>query len=271
MAEIYQKKPFSFFQGIPVFSKRNKYIENYEKISLDHLAELQKTGKNPFIPEDLWCELENSTKEMILKYARKGKILDVGVGIGRLLSLLPTSFDKYGMDISKYYLTIAKKKGIKVALALIDDIPYKENFFDVIVCTDVLEHVFDLNSSLKKILFCLKKGGLLVIRVPYKENLSGYLEKTYPYKYVHIRNFDEHSLQLLFQKVFNLRVLEYQLTGTIIHKDVLEYRFSEHFRRRMHLLFNPFGLQKILDWVDQTRPKITKNIEINVAIKKNGQ
>ena len=71
-----------------------------------------------------------------------------------------------------------------------------------------LEHVIDLNLCLKKIPSVLKKDGYLIIRVPYKENLQEYLKNSYPYNYSHLRNFDEESLLILMEKVFNLQFLE---------------------------------------------------------------
>lgn len=81
--DVYAVTPMKSVDGIPVFSEGNEYIQNYERISLDHLVGMAKTGENPFLPEDVWVELENSTKELILKYAEGGcKILAVGVGLG---------------------------------------------------------------------------------------------------------------------------------------------------------------------------------------------
>ena len=36
-----------------------------------------------------------------------------------------------------------------------------------------------------------------------REDLSQYLMPSFPYKYVHMRNFDENSLRLLFERIFN--------------------------------------------------------------------
>lgn len=154
---IYRKTPLKVIDNIPVFSKTDDYVKNYEKISEDHLSHMQKTGFNPFQREHEWEENENQTRQLIIKYAKKKqKILDVGVGLARLLEPL-TTLERYGMDISMGYLKVAKKKNVNVCLSLIKDIPYKENFFDLIACTDVLEHVLDLNESVEKILSVLKK------------------------------------------------------------------------------------------------------------------
>jgi len=222
--DIYEASPMELIDGIPIFSELSEYIQNYEKISADHLARMGKTGENPFIPEDVWLELESSTKELILKYAEGGcRILDVGVGLGRLLALLPPAFEKYGMDISLGYLKIAQSKGINVCYSLIEDMPYKKNAFDMVVCTDVLEHVLDLNLACDRILSVLKDNGILIARVPYREDLSPYLSPDCPYKFVHLRSFDEYSLRLLFERVFNCEVLEYSTAVPVMQSSLFKH------------------------------------------------
>jgi ubiquinone/menaquinone biosynthesis C-methylase UbiE len=213
--EQYQKEPLEWFDEIPVFSKSDFYSENYERISNDHLRHFDKTGLNPFMNEDHWLEIEHNTCKFIKKYCESGnKILDVGVGMGRILDRFP-EFDRYGMDISHGYLRHAKLKGIDVCLSRIEDMPYKYQYFDCVVCTDVLEHVLDLNLSFSKMVSVLKPGGFLIIRVPYRENLISYLDQSCPYDLVHLRNFDEFTIQLLVEKIFNLKLIEWDVCGFI--------------------------------------------------------
>jgi SAM-dependent methyltransferase len=128
------------------------------------------------------------------------------------------------MDISFSYLEMAQENGINVCYALVEDMPYREALFDLVVCTDVLEHVFDLNMCCAKILSVLKKGGILIIRVPFRENLSQYLEVTYPYKYVHLRNFDEYSLRLLFERIFGCEYVEVAMASYTPSTNKLRYK-----------------------------------------------
>lgn len=269
--DIYKISPLKFVDGIPVFSETNEYIQSYERISLDHVTEMKKTGKNPFIPEDLWIESENSTKVLILKYAENGyRILDVGVGLGRLLSLLPSSFEKYGMDISMNYLKIAQRKGIEVCCSLVEDMPYKKDTFDMVVCTDVLEHVLDLNLACNKILSVLKGDGILIVRVPYREHLGGYLSSVCPYKFAHLRNFDEYSLRLLFEKVFGCEVREYKTAGYYHGPQRLKYGLHS-LPLYTHVLFDAliYCTKYIDKRIYQYLLRLLYNpVEINIVIQK---
>lgn len=211
--KIYARAPLGFHGTIPLFSRSDDYTENYEKISGDHLHSLRTTGRNPFIDENLWIETEASTADLVRKYSREGdRILDVGVGLGRVLSEFP-HLRRYGVDISLGYLAEAQAKGIETAYALVADLPYADATFDVVLCTDVLEHVFDLHASCANILRVLKPGGVLIVRVPYREDLTEYLSS--PYKFVHLRNFDEPSLRLLFGTIFAAEVVEVTKAGYV--------------------------------------------------------
>jgi SAM-dependent methyltransferase len=217
LSNVYNRQPLRIEDGIPVFSDQDDYTANYERIAGDHLASLRETGTNPFIPEDLWIQTEDSTELLITKYARPGNaILDVGVGTGRLLSRFP-ELRRFGLDISFGYLEKARSQGIEVCYARIEDMPYRDNVFDVVVCTDVLEHVLDLNLCCRKILRVLKPDGVLVARAPFKEDLSWYASADCQYRYVHLRTFDEPSLRLLFEKALNCQVIESSRAGYIAH------------------------------------------------------
>ena len=214
---IYKKTPLKHENGIPFFSAPDEYIENYNKIGKDILKNIDIHGENPFMPDDYWSSIENSTLLLIEKYINKNdKILDVGVGLGRLMAKINKDVEKFGVDIDINQL-IKSKDSVNVCLSKVEEMPYIDDLFDLIVCTDVLEHVIDLNLTIKNIIGCLKPGGKLIIRVPYKENLSSYLEPSYPYKFAHLRNFDENNLQLLFNKIFDMNVLDISYCGYINH------------------------------------------------------
>lgn len=195
-------------EDIPVFSELDDYVQNYEKISADHVAHMTKTGENPFMVEAFWSASEEQTRALLLPYLKKDtKILDVGVGMGRLLEKFP-EHRRYGMDISTSYLPIAKQKGIDVCFSKIEDMPYRDGVFDIVVCTDVLEHVLDLKLALDQIYRVLKPGGVFIMRVPYKEELQPYLDPAFPYQFVHLRSFDEATIRLQLEKIHGFDVVE---------------------------------------------------------------
>jgi ubiquinone/menaquinone biosynthesis C-methylase UbiE len=217
----YVRLPLRRSGSIPVFCASNEYRENYEKISDDHLTAEEKDGRNPFMDPTLWDEIEDCTVQIIEKHVpTSSRVLDVGVGTGRLLTKLGEGYSKYGVDISERYLNVAANKGIKVCMAFVEDLPYPSDFFDGVISTDVLEHVLDLNSAVREMLRVVRPGGMLIVRVPYRESLKAYLDSKY--KYVHLRNFDEYSLIMLFSKIFDSEVVEFQVCGGAITREHLK-------------------------------------------------
>lgn len=118
----FKRKPITVKDGIPVFSESDAYVANYDDISNDHIAAITRGSENPNIPNELWEEMEASTIRHVLGFlTAKGdnnvvRILDVGVGLGRLLNYIHTEaqpnpkigkLDLHGMDISLPYLKIA--------------------------------------------------------------------------------------------------------------------------------------------------------------------
>lgn len=211
----YNRKPLREQDGIPVFSEVDDYVDNYLQISAEHLAHYDVYGTNPWMDETHWGELEEATRELFLRHVSAGaNVLDVGVGQGRLLASAP-GFDRYGMDISHGYLAHAKAAGIDVCFARIEDMPYKDGWFDAVVCTDVLEHVLDLNLCVAKILAVIRAGGHLIVRVPSREHLEQY--DGYKYRFVHLRILDGAMLKLMFDRVFGCPVLEaVEVNGEVV-------------------------------------------------------
>ena len=109
-----------------------------------------------------------------------GKLLDVGCGGGMLTESLPYYFPKvnvFGCDISRTAIKYATKFGsgkVKYSQIRNNRFPYKDNFFDVCICFDVLEHVPDVNFFLKEAKRVLKKNGKFLLVVPCEGQLFTY-------------------------------------------------------------------------------------------------
>jgi len=120
-------------------------------------------------PETLF----ESTLAVIEKYAKKGKILDVGCGKGEFLNISKKKgWEAYGLEPS---VNLAKfgleKYGLNVVSTPLKDAGYPDRFFDVVVLNMVLEHVDDPKEFLSEIKRVLKKDGLLFIEVPNMDSL----------------------------------------------------------------------------------------------------
>ena len=77
---------------------------------------------------------------------QKPKVLDCGFGSGDLLNeLSKNSFDCHGIDISHKRVELAQKRypHIKFNSGVMNDLQYQDNEFDIIICTQTIEHLFD--------------------------------------------------------------------------------------------------------------------------------
>lgn len=101
------------------------------------------------------------------------KILDVGCGDGYYLYLLSNlgNFNLTGIDSDKKALIAAniqvKNKNMKLILEDIMSMPFKDESFDKIICSEVLEHLDNDKSALIEMKRVLKKNGVLCITVPH--------------------------------------------------------------------------------------------------------
>lgn len=95
-------------------------------------------------------------------------ILDVGCGPGVQLAYLVPDNAVYGIDISSVALAHAHRNGYRTTLANLDGhaLPYVDATFDIVVCTDLLEHLFSPQDLVQEIRRVLKPDGRAIISVP---------------------------------------------------------------------------------------------------------
>lgn len=88
------------------------------------------------------------------------KILDYGCGLGQATAAIKNT---YGYDASKQAQELATAKGLKV-FKKCEEIPV--NFFDIVICRHVLEHLPDPLEILKSFGRYLKPEGMLILVLP---------------------------------------------------------------------------------------------------------
>jgi len=88
----------------------------------------------------------------------KGRVLDIGCGAKPYKKYLAASTEYIGMDESK--------EVVPDILGKSDKIPFADEYFDSILCTELLEHLAEPQDTIKEIKRVLKKGGYLYLTVP---------------------------------------------------------------------------------------------------------
>jgi 2-polyprenyl-3-methyl-5-hydroxy-6-metoxy-1,4-benzoquinol methylase len=141
-------------------------------------------------------------------------VLEVGCGTGNTLIWLKEISrcgNTYGIELFESAAAIAKGRVDHVLVADIEHakLDYPKNYFDLIMCLDVLEHLVDPWKTLSRLVEHLKPGGTVIASIPnvrharnllsllfmgkweYKE--QGLLDKT------HLRFFTKKSACQLMQ------------------------------------------------------------------------
>jgi len=97
-------------------------------------------------------------------------ILDVGCASGWFLSRVKLRYPKsrcVGVDIYKKAIEYGKKryKSLKLIHADAHALPFTDNSFDLVICTEVLEHVASPEKVLKEIERVLSPDGIAIIEM----------------------------------------------------------------------------------------------------------
>lgn len=96
------------------------------------------------------------------------EILDIGCGSGVFAEeMLEKGFKVKGIDFAKNAVERARQRGIDAVIGDLDEGINEENSsYDIIVATDILEHVYDPMFVLQEAERVLRPGGHIIVNVP---------------------------------------------------------------------------------------------------------
>ena len=174
------------------------------------------------------------------------RLLDLGCGEGRhvISAYVEGEITAIGVDLCLDDLKTAQQKaqdylesdqqqkafGLANADAL--NLPFADNSFDKVICSEVLEHIPDYAGALKEIQRILKPGGLFCASVPraWPERICWSLSDAY------------HQVEGGHLRIFKASALRKQIQG-------LGFRFYQ--RHWAHALHAPYWWLKCLFWERQ--------------------
>lgn len=136
-----------------------------ENVPIDYY---QNGVKNNFL-QKYW---HSNKLKNVLKYIDSSprKVLDMGCASGWFVSEIQKKYpnsDFYGIDIYDEAIRYANKlyPQIKFSVSDAHKTKYENDFFDLIISTEVIEHLEDPKIAIKEMKRILKKNGQLIIEV----------------------------------------------------------------------------------------------------------
>ena len=130
--------------------------------------------------------------EAVRRYApaRGGHALEVGPGSGTYLSFLAGLFENLSVsdesvEVIQYIKTILPRPGIST---IVDDLSHSRlpsHTFDLILCSEVLEHIPGGPKAIGELHRLLKPGGILILTTPQPYSLLELMMKAASWPVVH--------------------------------------------------------------------------------------
>ena len=187
-------------------------------------------------------------KKMQLK--PNSKFLDLGCGEGRHCfgAYMSEEIDVFGFDMSLSDVGKAKEnfdqfnentstKSCNFGVADAKKLHFKDNTFDFIICSEVLEHIIDYQSALSEINRILKPEGKLAVSVP----------KFFPEWICWKLSIDYQNTPGGHVRIFKFKELK---------KDIADYGLNFSQRHWAHALHSPYWWLQCLFWNSKENSRI---------------
>lgn len=153
------------------------------------------------VTRDLTAERERRIEDVKEELAQihslpAGRILDVGCGLGYLLSAVDSRWEKHGVEVSEFAAKHASQQA-KVHVGDLKSANYPDDHFDVVVLYHVIEHMLSPVDEIEEIFRVLKPNGTLIIGTP---NFDSACARRFGEKYrmlhdpTHVTLFSRESL-----------------------------------------------------------------------------
>lgn len=144
---------------MPQFSTKELFYEQFAN-KFEHVMNKYEVDRR------IKIVFENLPKDSL-----KGKLLlDAGCGVGIFSEIAVKKGAKVvSMDVGKQLLMKVKQRcSSQCTVGSITNIPFHNNFFDIVLATESLEHSNDPEKGFDELVRVTKPGGRLIVTVPNK-------------------------------------------------------------------------------------------------------
>ena len=102
--------------------------------------------------------------DFLTNFIDEGSVLDVGCNGGFFLDHLPSSFQKFGLEIDPKAVEFAAREypDFNIRAELLGEDQFAPGSFDVVMFRGVIEHMIDPRAALRRAEELLKPGGFVI-------------------------------------------------------------------------------------------------------------
>lgn len=204
-----------------------------------------------------YINIFNVFKSSILKNkANKRKVLDIGCGVGAIdFFLANKGFNVTGIDISHQAIKSAQATAKNVGLSNktkffqgdLGKMSFNEEKFNVIICSEVLEHLQEDFAMLVKIKQLLSTNGILIVTVP-SVNAPLYrwgLARTFDKRVGHLRRYSVEQISRLVENV-GFKITKLKKTEGLLRNSLFLFPLLGFF-----IKFIKGPLVNLVSWIDR--------------------
>ncbi len=220
-----------------------------------------------YLPEDessveAWQRMMQSifqkAANLIERYKKRGRLLDVGAGFGFFLSeMRGRGWEVVGVEISRKAMDYAKDVlGLTLHLGPLEKVGFPESDFDVVSGFYVIEHLPDPMAFLKECYRILKPGGLLLLRYPHTTPIKNLLRffgienRLYDLP-AHLSDFSPEMIQQCLEKA-GFKEWNHFIGGYTLPREPGKKIASSVFGNLSEALFHISGKRFLLPGVSKT-------------------
>jgi len=164
---------------------------------------------------------------LVRKYVPSGRLLDAGAAYGLFLKVASSFFEGTGLDVSEYAAFVARTEfGMNVHAGDIEHTTFPDEYFDVVVLWDIIEHLIRPVEALREVKRILRPGGYVFIST---DNAANWLPRMLGSRWwalappMHLCHFSKEGMKIALQKAgiefhsFNTDPRRYSFAEIIKH------------------------------------------------------
>jgi SAM-dependent methyltransferase len=119
-------------------------------------------------------QLTFSSQLDLLRNVKPGRVLDVGCATGYFIEVAAAAgWEPYGVEVSEFAASVAARSfGDRIFQGTLEQADYPDRHFDLVMLSDLLEHIPEPLPFLREVRRVLAPGGVLMIVTPDVGSLS---------------------------------------------------------------------------------------------------